>query len=347
MCGLFGHRLHHDRFQVDRQRRTELSRSRDGRGRGHAAQRLHPVVNLQRHAQRRQLVERHAQAVDVAAGVGRSPPLFRSHVEQGAQHVPRAADDILIGGFGQSEVGHPGCALGVEQQIARLHVAMQRSLAVRIFEGLRHLQADKGHVLPIRATDLPQRLRPAELGTTPRADGRRRVVRQLRLRARGRRHGVVRETEVRAGCRFVCDTIAGRGFGDGFDSLRRCRDSAVGIACLPIRREPQRLRIRAARSPEPADDRVEPHPLDILHHEIVEAVLLADAQNRHDVRMVQAAGRPRFAEESPAVRIVEPRVTGQHFHRHATAKRFLHGLVDDAHAAAADLSQDAEVAQAL
>lgn len=55
----------------------------------------------------------------------------------------------------------------------------------------------------------------------------------------------------------------------------------------------------------------------------------------------------RLAEESPAVGIIESRVAGQHFHCDATAKRLLHGFVHDAHPAAADLSQDAEVAQAL
>ncbi len=63
--------------------------------------------------------------------------------------------------------------------------------------------------------------------------------------------------------------------------------------------------------------------------------------------MVQAARRARLAEESPAVRIVESRVAGQHFHCDATAERLLHGFVHDAHPAAADLSEDAEVAQAL
>ncbi len=92
--GLVGDRLHHDRFEVDRQRRKQFSRGRDGRGRTQASQRFHSVVHFQRHAQRRQLVERHAQAVDVAAGVGRSSPLFRSHIEQRAQNVARAADSV-------------------------------------------------------------------------------------------------------------------------------------------------------------------------------------------------------------------------------------------------------------
>ncbi len=42
---------------------------------------------------------------------------------------------------------------------------------------------------------------------------------------------------------------------------------------------------------------------------------------------------------------VEERLPGQHLYGHVPAERLLKGLVDDAHAAAADLAEDAEIAQ--
>ena len=57
-------------------------------------------------------------------------------------------------GLGQAEVGDPDAALGVEQQVRRLDVAVDDPLAVGIGQGLGHLDADLGHaavvVVPAR-----------------------------------------------------------------------------------------------------------------------------------------------------------------------------------------------------
>ena len=61
--------------------------------------------------------------------------------------------------------------------------------------------------------------------------------------------------------------------------------------------------------------------------------------------MVQVGGRLRFVLEALELLRVQRRGEGQHLQGHPPAQRELHRLVDDAHAAAADLADDAEVAQ--
>src|SRR5437762_149210 len=75
--------------------------------------------------------------------------------------------------------------------------------------------------------------------------------------------------------------------------------------------------------------------------------MLADAKNRDDVRMVQARGGLGFALEAFEIKPVDQPVERQHFQRHTTAERPLFGLVDDPHAAVADLAQNAIIAEVL
>ena len=91
--------------------------------------------------------------------------------------------------------------------------------------------------------------------------------------------------------------------------------------------------------------RVQALALDELHHIIMRSLMLADAEDRHDVGVVQPRGRAGLALEAADLLGVGERPGGQHLERHAAAERLLLGLVHDAHAAAAHLAQQAELAQ--
>ncbi len=88
-------------------------------------------------------------------------------------------------------------------------------------------------------------------------------------------------------------------------------------------------------------------PFDELHGVEVHAALGADGVNRHNVRVMQLGGGLGLIAEALQVFGVERGGERQHLERDAPSQRELHGLVDDAHAAAADFAHDLEVAQRI
>jgi hypothetical protein len=82
-------------------------------------------------------------------------------------------------------------------------------------------------------------------------------------------------------------------------------------------------------------------------HDERSLVLLADVVDRADVRVVQRRRRLRFARE-PAQRLWIPReLFGDELERHRTAEARVVGLVNDAHAAAAQPGDDTVVRERL
>ena len=88
-------------------------------------------------------------------------------------------------------------------------------------------------------------------------------------------------------------------------------------------------------------------PLDELHGIEMDAAFLTDAINRHDVGMVQSGGGPRLVMESLQMTRVHRRRERQHLQRHPTTQRHLFRLIDNAHAAAAYFTEDAEIAKPI
>ena len=124
------------------------------------------------------------------------------------------------------------------------------------------------------------------------------------------------------------------------------RPEASSLASRPRlvgRRSARRL--QAVELPQLADHLGQALALDELHGVVVHAPLAADGVDRHDVGVVQAGGGLGLELEPLELPGVERRGEGQDLQRHAAAERDLLGLVDDAHAAAADLAEDPEVAQ--
>lgn len=104
-------------------------------------------------------------------------------------------------------------------------------------------------------------------------------------------------------------------------------------------------RSASAEPSEFREDVVEAEALDELHHVVVQTVLLADAEDRDDVRVVQPGGGLSLADEPLRVRRVVQQLRRQHLDRDAPTERDLFRLVHDAHPAVPDLAEDAVVAQ--
>ena len=101
------------------------------------------------------------------------------------------------------------------------------------------------------------------------------------------------------------------------------------------------------QSPQLLQDGVQAHAGDELHDVVVMAVVPAHAEDRDDVGVVQPRRGPRLPLEPQHLLGVGQGRIGQDLQRHAPAERLLLGLVDHAHAAPADLAEDAVVAQPL
>ena len=99
-----------------------------------------------------------------------------------------------------------------------------------------------------------------------------------------------------------------------------------------------------ARS-ELVEDRCQAAALDKLHGVVVNALIAADTEDGHDVGMVQLRGGLSLDLEPLALLGVDRRGEGKHLERNAPAQRDLLGLIDDAHAPAADFAEDPVFAQ--
>ena len=89
-----------------------------------------------------QLVQRQAEAIDVAAGVRLPLEALRRHVFERADQIAGVRQVHLLEELRHSEIGHPHDALLVEQQIGRLNIAVQHALSVGVRQGVGDLYAD-------------------------------------------------------------------------------------------------------------------------------------------------------------------------------------------------------------
>ncbi len=90
---------------------------------------------------------------------------------------------------------------------------------------------------------------------------------------------------------------------------------------------------------------IEGLPLNELHGEVMDALVLADAEDRHDVGVMQPGRRLGLPPEPLQVIGVGQALEREDLQGHVPAQRLLDRLVDDPHAAAGHLAKDAVLAQ--
>jgi hypothetical protein len=84
---------------------------------------------------------------------------------------------------------------------------------------------------------------------------------------------------------------------------------------------------------------------DELHGVIVDAALATDCVDRNDVGVLEGRGGASFVLEAGKLALVEHGGERENLEGDTAAERELLGFVDHAHAAAADLAEDTEVAE--
>ena len=199
--------------------------------------------------ERQQLVERQPQRVDVGAGVPLAPEPLGRHVAERAQDVAGVGQALVVP-LGQAEVGDPDDPRVVEQEVARLDVAVDDAAGMGVGQPLRRLAADLGHAPEERspaARELGRRDLTARPAARPRApgawSGRARPAQDPRERSpkRGSRPGPSRSVAagpVAAAGRIV--TGRHRPFGREPAGQERLGDPDRARA--PARRSPRRPR---------------------------------------------------------------------------------------------------------
>jgi hypothetical protein len=104
---------------------------------------------------------------------------------------------------------------------------------------------------------------------------------------------------------------------------------------------------RCAQTADVAQDPVETFAVDKLHGVIKHAVTFAHAKHRDDVRVVQPRRGLGLATEPLEVNGIAEAGRRKHLERHMPAEGELLGLIDDAHAAAADFAENAIITDPL
>src|SRR5437868_78321 len=95
------------------------------------------VALIERRPSSSQLIQGKSQRINVAASVLATLETFRRHVTQRADEVAGGRQVISAFDLGQSEIGDPDDPMLIEQQIARLDVAVQDSLSMGVSQGVR------------------------------------------------------------------------------------------------------------------------------------------------------------------------------------------------------------------
>ena len=104
-----------------------------------------------------QRVHHRAQTVQIGPRVHRPPVgLLGGHVFRRPQHVAGAREPAVAEEPGDAEIGELDAAVGRQQQIARLDVAVDDAAIVGVAQRPAGIDADLGHLAPIEPPSPPQ-----------------------------------------------------------------------------------------------------------------------------------------------------------------------------------------------
>ena len=81
--------------------------------------------------------------------------------------------------------------------------------------------------------------------------------------------------------------------------------------------------------------------LDVLHRDVGRALVLAHVEHLHDVHVPHAGHRSRLGNETRATVVGEPAVATDQLERDVSVQHLITGVQHDAHAARAELGEDA------
>jgi hypothetical protein len=96
--------------------------------------------------------------------------------------------------------------------------------------------------------------------------------------------------------------------------------------------------------PLAVDQRLEAGAVDVAHGDVEHPVFLARVVDRHDVRVFQRCGHPRFAAEAQLELLVRREGRREHLEGHLSPEPIL-GEIDHAHSAAPEQALDPEAGE--
>ena len=145
VVGMLLHRLHHHRFEPERDVGVVPGRRLRGFANVLVGDRHRSLAHEGR-SPGEQLIHDHPERVQVAAPIGdMALGLLRAEVGSRPDHRSGAGELFgVVEGAGDAEVGDLHGAVGGEQDVRRLDVAMHQTLGVCCGEGRGHLESDLG-----------------------------------------------------------------------------------------------------------------------------------------------------------------------------------------------------------
>ncbi len=138
ILGVLGQSLVHDRLEIPGNATVVLPQRRRSLV-GDLVDELDLVSLVKGGVQGQHLVERGAQGVDVTPAIGDAPKPLGCHEPQRPDQVVRLREVVTLDELGQAEVGDPGVAPGVEQEVRGFDVAVDDILTVCVVERVSDL----------------------------------------------------------------------------------------------------------------------------------------------------------------------------------------------------------------
>ena len=133
-------------------------------------------IRIKQRSTGRQFVQRRTQAVNVRSmvnGIRCRSGLFGRHVTRRPQDRTGQTERHIVDPLGESKIGQPDPAIGIEDQVGRLDVAMNDAAMMRMRQRFGRLQSPSGHLMKRRLRNPIDRL---ILGQTSTFDELHRIV---------------------------------------------------------------------------------------------------------------------------------------------------------------------------